>query len=304
MGKEVVVFTEISSPGGGDHLRDQLMLSRISLAALAFVVSSIAHAQMPTTLRDKGAPTPSFIKEGGAQVIDVSPAPGGLTAYTAVKDGKPIVFYTTADRSVTFVGVLFDSATGKNLSDPFVERSQALMGKAAPAAAPQAPATAVPGGQGSAFTKRFYSDEVAGMIEGKASPEGTTYVFFDPRCPYCHGLFNATRQVAKQGASIKWIPVNTLGAQGVPLSAEALRLGIPGMEALAKGTLRGVEPTILERERIQANTALFAAVVRQVGKDAATPTIVFQAPNGKLTVVQDDGSDKAAFAAAFRVGAK
>ena len=43
---------------------------------------------------------------------------------------------------------------------------------------------------------------------------------------------------------------------------------------------------------------------RQVGKDAATPTIVFQAPNGKITVVQDDGSDKAAFAAAFRAGAK
>ena len=282
------------------------MLSKITLAAAAFVVSTAALAQMPTTLRDKG-PSPAFIKDGGAQVIDVSPAPGGMTAYTAVKDGKPIVFYTTADRSVTVGGVLFDSASGKNLSDAFVERSQALVNKASPlAVTPQADVKPAGGLAPTAggIAKHFHSDEVAGVMEGKASPEGTTYVFFDPRCPYCHSLFSATRVVAKQGAAIKWIPVNTLGAQGVPLSAEALRKGVPGMEALARGGLRGVEPTVMERERIQANTAFFGAVVRQVGKEAATPTIVFQAPNGKLTVVQDDGSDKAAFAAAFRVGAK
>lgn len=286
------------------------MLSKITLAAVSVVVSTVAFAQMPVPLLDKGSATPAFIKEGGAKIIEVAPAPGGMTAYTAVKDGKPIVFYTTPDGSVTFVGVLFESATGKNLSDAFVERSQALIGKAPPAATAPAPVAAakpsaggIPSSAGG-ITKHFHSNEVAGVMEGKASPEATTYVFFDPRCPYCHGLFNTTRAVAKQGAAIKWIPVNTLGAQGVPLSVEALRNGIPGMAALARGGLRGVEPSIMERERIQANTALFGAIVRQVGKDAATPTIVFQAPNGKLTVLQDDGSDKVAFAAAFRVGGK
>lgn len=283
------------------------MLSKITLAAVVTAMANVAFAQMPLVLLDKASP-PAFIRERGAQVIDAAPAPGGLTAYTAVKDGKPIVFYTTSDHTTTFVGVLFDSATGKNLSDPFVERSQVLVGKGSPAQvappAVNANPTGTPAPSAAEIARHFYSNEVAGILEGKASPERTTYVFFDSRCPYCHGLFNATRAVAKQGATIKWIPVNTLGAQGVPLSAEALRTGIPGMEALSRGGLRGVEPTNLEREHIQANTALFGAIVRQVGKEAGTPTIVFQAPNGKLTVIQDDGSDKAAFAAAFRVGGK
>lgn len=286
------------------------MLSKLVLAVAALIFAGGALAQMPTPIRDQG-PVPAFLKERGAQVIEVTPAPGGMKAYTAIKDGKPIVLYTSPDGSVTFVGVLFDSATGKNLSDPFVERSQALIGKAVAAAstAPAAPAAAAktvaaPMSSAGGIAKHFYSNEVAGVMEGQASPEGTTYVFFDPRCPYCHALFNNTRAVAKQGAAIKWIPVNTLGPQGVPMSAEVLRNGMPGMEALARGAVRGVEPSVMERERIQANTAFFGAVVRQVGKDAATPTIVFQAPNGKITVVQDDGSDKAAFAAAFRAGAK
>lgn len=286
------------------------MLSKLVLVAVALISAGGVQAQMPTPIRDQG-PVPAFIKERGAQVIEVTPAPGGMKAYTAIKDGKPIVLYTSPDGSVTFVGVLFDSATGKNLSDPFVERSQALIGKAVEATAATAASqknvaktVAGPTTSAGAITARFYSNEVAGVMEGRASPEGTTYVFFDPRCPYCHALFNNTRDVAKQGAAIKWIPVNTLGPQGVPMSAEVLRAGMPGMEALARGAVRGVEPSVMERERIQANTAFFGAVVRQVGKDAATPTIVFQAPNGKITVVQDDGSDKAAFAAAFRAGAK
>lgn len=289
------------------------MHTKTAMAAALLVVGFAAHGQMPAPLLVKEGRTagvPAFIAPSGAKVLDVLKGKGDMTVVTAVKDGKPIVFYTSPDGAVTFVGVMFDSATGQNLSEAIVERSQQLAGVNKPAPAPAvagvadaAGATAPAAGRGP-VAQHLFSDEVAGVMEGKGNAAGTTYVFLDPRCPYCHNLFNNTRTVARQGAAIKWIPVNTLGEAGVPLSAEVLRKGMPAMQPLSSGTLQGVDPTVMERERIKANTTLLQAIVRQVGKEPATPTIVFQAPNGKFSVIQDDGSDKQAFAAAFRSGAQ
>lgn len=274
-----------------------LMLSRAAVA-LAFGGLLLGGAQAQTVPVVDKKQVPAFLIEKGAEVLNVESGPGGLTVYTATKDGNPIVVYTTPDKSVAIVGVLFDAKTGANLSDAIVEKAGTLAG--AGTAKPSA-ATAKSTGKSNSIAQHLFSDEVLGVKEGSGAAKDTAYVFFDPRCGYCHSLYKNTRTVASQGVSIKWIPVNTLGAAGVPVSAAVLRGGLPALSLMARNALPGETPTAMERERIEINTRYLTDITAQVGKQPATPTIVFQAPNGKFSVVQDDGSDKAAFAAAFRV---
>lgn len=278
----------------------------LSIVTLAFI--PLVHAKMPLPLLEQAkASAPAFLKDKGAELLDVAPAPGGLTAYTAVKNGNTIIVYTTPDQSVSIVGALFDAKTGANLSDQFLARSDEIVSKSGHASTSvQSVASStdtVLNGQKARLpiANYLFSEQVAGIKEGSGNAVGTTYVFIDPRCGYCHNLYHNTRKVAAQGASIKWIPVNTLGEKGIPISAAALRGGGTALDALANNKLRGQDPTSAEREQIRLNTQIFSDIANQVGKPMATPSIVFLSANGKFSVVQDDGSDKAAFSAAFRV---
>ena len=63
--------------------------------------------------------------------------------------------------------------------------------------------------------------EKLGYIEGKTKPSAGkqyAYIFFDPRCPYCHKAFNALDSVIP----IRWIPVPLLGNDPVPLTEKLL----------------------------------------------------------------------------------
>lgn len=55
------------------------------------------------------------------------------------------------------------------------------------------------------------ADSLMSVKEGKGEMGDTVYIFVDPRCPYCRKLYNATRELVKNGrATIKWIPVPIL----------------------------------------------------------------------------------------------
>ncbi|SFF31638.1 hypothetical protein [Paracidovorax wautersii] len=292
------------------------MILRFPAAAALLLASTWSMAQMPVPLLSGSQTPPAFITERGAVVVKIEPGPGGMTAYTALKDGKPFVVFTTADRQVTMVGVLFDSKTGENLSDSYVDRANAMRvsGAASVPVVPRAAGTnATPGisakevfaGRAAhqPIAEMLFSSTVAGVVEGNGTPVNTAYVFFDPQCGYCHELYRRTRQVVKSGKSIKWIPVNVLGDKGIPLAAEVLRQGMPAMERLASSSLQASSaPTPLEREQIRNNTRFFNDIAHQAGKQMATPTTVFARPDSKFGVMQDDGSNAKAFAAAFGTG--
>ena len=244
---------------------------------------------------------PKFLQDSGAEVMEVVKLPGGISAYLASKDGLPVVFYSVGDGSVAFVGVMFDSKTGKNLSDAMVERSQKLIMNRT---GYMAPPTSQLGNVGSSpsILGTLMSKSVAGVTEGQLS-EQTAFVFFDPRCHYCHELYKNTRKLAQAGASIKWIPVNTLGDLGMPLSAEALRGGMPVVDAISMGRLRSASGlSEQEKQAIASNTQLHAEIVKTFRMERATPTIVFRDVNAKMSILQDDGSNGAALAAAFGKG--
>lgn len=69
-------------------------------------------------------------------------------------------------------------------------------------------------------------DNLAGVREGNAPPQDTVYLFFDPRCPYCHQAYRATRKAVQQGFSIKWIPTDVLGEPPGQPSGMRLASGI------------------------------------------------------------------------------
>jgi len=203
---------------------------------------------------------------------------------------------------VAFVGVMFDSKTGANLSDAVVERSQQLLKIRGGNVAQTVPQPAKSGREDSILGV-LMSESVPGVTEGQLS-EQTVFVFFDPRCHYCHELYKNTRAVMKAGASIKWIPVNSLGASGMPLSAEALRGGMPVIDAIFMGRLKsafGISNQ--EKDVITSNSQLHAEIVKRFGMERATPTILFRDVNAKMSILQDDGSNRAAMSAAFRKGA-
>lgn len=61
-------------------------------------------------------------------------------------------------------------------------------------------------------------DSLKGFKEDPSvKPEDTVYVIYDPRCPYCHGLFDRIHKevdLKQKKITVKWLPTVALGAKG------------------------------------------------------------------------------------------
>lgn len=156
---------------------------------------------------------------------------GGLTAWNIEKNGKEVVLYTTEDSDALIMGVVWDAATGKNLSDnlfinkhPTVQQSPSVL-------------TTPPENRNSnsfAFEGEFKGempesiktvDSLSGYKEGNGDMANTLYIIIDPRCPYCRKAYSMTRKYIEKGATIKWIPTAALGdpMNGIPMAAAILQ---------------------------------------------------------------------------------
>lgn len=281
--------------------------SKASGAALAIAVlissGSVAYASPKV---------PEFIAQRGAKVIQIRDAEAGMTAMTIEKDGKQGVLFTSPDNSVAFFGVMFDAKTGANISDKYMPPKEKLVGAAALAEQQAQARNSVLSAQRvqehvevvekSTETLRDHllSDKVTGILEGKPSAN-TAFVFFDPLCGHCHKLYENTRSYVKAGASIKWIPINILGDQGLPMSVEAVKRGPQGLKDLVDGKLDNSPlrplpaPQSVERAVIDHNTTFLYIMIQKMqaknpGLKVATPTI-FYAQQGQMAVGQFDGTE-------------
>jgi len=239
------------------------MFKRLIAGLLCVLIAHQAHAQngaMPLALRD-AAPSankaPSAPMEGpatatggkdqralveryGTVVERRVVGAGGLTAWTVEKNGRRVVLYTTADGAAVIAGVVWDAATGRNLSDQFVASGPVVVRPPLGASTdplPQggaAPAQQTKGAllgeyKGSVPEAIQAVDSLAGIKEGKGGQADTLYVIFDPRCPHCRNAYKQTREYVKRGFTIKWIPVAALGQttaqrdEGKPIAAAVLQ---------------------------------------------------------------------------------
>lgn len=169
--------------------------------AMADVVSPEVQQRLERILAKSGGELTYF--EGPAGMIGI-----GLT----MKNGQQMVVYATADGKVIFSGVAIDTDTGSNLTRADMERLPApdfsgvfeqLVAKTGQAAGP--------GPTDGLFT----------ATEGDPDAANVYYVFIDPRCPYCHSVYNAFLAVQQGGADIvvHYLPIGILGPESQNLAS-------------------------------------------------------------------------------------
>jgi hypothetical protein len=241
--------------------------------------------QMPAAAQELD---PSVVVSRYGKIVDRHPVGvGGLTAWTVEKAGRKVVLYTTSDAQAIFAGVVWDAATGRNLSDQFISGNDAIT--AQPMVIPPVAAEQPGVRAAAAFDGKFTGDipesmktvdSLAGVKEGKGGIADTLYIIIDPRCPYCRKAYNITREYVKKGYTIKWIPVVALGdpANGLPLAATILQSKDKDVveRVLGKHEQIKTQPTKETEEALRTSLAfMFAAFEKNGGQQAGVPVAFF-----------------------------
>ncbi len=262
-----------------DFYRMNILKMKNALLALSVSLFASTIYAAPSSELQNRMKTMGSVKE--YQVVS-----GGLTAWTiASKSGKVAVFYTTPDEKVMIKGNLWNTVDRKNISDninlkalnyaspEFQKRvlgntTQAISanGKGANQPAQQNFTAEIVGnfnGQTPEIIKLL--DQSAGYKEGKGNATDTLYVFYDPRCKWCHEAYYKTRNYVKNGFTIKWLPTLALGQSESGYRMAASILQAPKADSLEKIFDRDasyqVDPTDKSRKNIDTNLEHLLALV-------------------------------------------
>lgn len=230
-----------------------------------------------------GVVKPQFFDKQSIKVISYQKTSSGLNVWQVEKGLTKTIFYTTQDNKVLMSGVLWDAATGVNLSDVYIPI-------AVVDAATEKPVLGN-------FSHDKPSDAIVsvsslvGIKEGRGAIDKTLYIIFDPRCPHCDAVYKNTREFVKNGGSIKWIPCTVLGnlANGAAIVAGILE-SKDMVAALASAMGRqsvGKNPSTSTLKAIAANEAYFFAAFehnRSAGA-AGVPVAFFEKQSGEPQMV-------------------
>ena len=257
----------------------------ITPAAAPSIPGVAASSALAAGVLPADDPVMTHLGRYGTPVTKQSLPVGGLTQWTVIsKSGRTVQLYTTADGQAVMSGVIWNLATGQNVSDHVAAPTFQPNGQVANAgptvvAPPGAPPSNLVSGRGAlpaAFDGKAPADipeaiktvdSLAGYTEGKGGMGDTLYIIIDPRCPYCRRAFQNTREHVKNGATIKWIPTAALGdpGRGVPLATTVLR----SKDAAVMNRLLGqheeiaTSPTPKEAQELQRNLDFMFDAFRQ-----------------------------------------
>ncbi len=142
--------------------------------------------------------------------------------------------------------------------------------------------------------------EARGFTVGQAMSARTIYVFFDPQCPHCAALWDASRPLRPQARWV-WIPVGLLNGNSTPQGAALLAATDPvaamdGHEASMRNSTGGIRPMgdlDAQKAAVEGNTKLLDRF-----QFSSVPTLVAAAPGGGVTV-KEGSLPTAELAAAF-----
>lgn len=173
----------------------------VGVAAETYSIDPVVQERLETILTKSGGELKYF--EGPAGMIGI-----GLT----MANGQQMVVYATPRGEVIFSGVAIETATGANLTRADMEKMPApdFSGVFEQLASKIGP-TAAPDDQGGLFA----------ATEGDLEAGNVYYVFIDPRCPYCHSVYNAFLAVQQGGADIvvHYLPIGILGPESQNLAS-------------------------------------------------------------------------------------
>lgn len=248
-----------------------------------------------------------------AEIVSHEPVPNSSMHAWFVKlksDGSPALFYTTKDGSTMATGTLWDVESGDPLTTALTDKllgdNPELGGAVGDEQAVAGEADLTPGqalGEYKGEVPELFAalDVLGGFKEDPSvAPENTIYAIYDPRCPYCHKLFDVTRNVdlKAKGLTIKWLPTVALGANGADdpaVGQAAYAMEAKNVEDFAKSlTTQGVTPNKVDKptedhlEALDANLALlYDATDRAApGQAKAVPAVFYlDKRNGKPKMV-------------------
>lgn len=154
------------------------------------------------------------------------------------------------------------------------------------------PAVAADGRTNSVAEKMLAGIDKATWVQDGKSPH-VVYIFFDPNCPYCHRVYEDTRDWVKRKAmEFRWIPVGVLTATSFGKAAAILDAKDPqkafyqNEEHYARGDGGGgIDEALMATDKTEKALKTNASLLRLSGFDAV-PTMLFRASNGQAVVIQ------------------
>lgn len=226
---------------------------------------------------------PAAFQAKGLRVLGHQRDPrSGLHIWTVqhVASGTKTILYSTSKNEVFLAGAMWDGTTGGNVSDPLYA-SPLMTGDERAAVSPTV-ATATAGKPAAVPGSIKRLGELVGVKDGDAPIEKTLFVFFDPRCPYCHQLYEVTRNTAAlNGRAIVWLPVTILGQKerGAAIVADILQRDKPaeGLQIAFSGFANAnATPNAKTTAAIQENERIFwAAFQANPGAGQASVPVAF-----------------------------
>ena len=176
-------------------------------------------------------PTPAekYLMSQGVNIGQAFMSRSGLKAIVADNGTERRLFYVAPDGNSLISGMVFDLG-GVNITQEDMARFNVRD---------------VGGNQVLGQDQLGGLWERAGELEYIAEGTGRpVYVIFDPKCPYCHQLWRALREVASAGqVQVRWIPVGILSEPSKNLAAALYQSpdSLAALSALADGSLAGVQ---------------------------------------------------------------
>ncbi|MCW8194744.1 thiol:disulfide interchange protein DsbG [Proteobacteria bacterium 005FR1] len=233
--------------------------SALGIALLA--TAGLAAQQYPAPIRQ--------LEADGIDIGDSFEAPGGLTGYIGIYNGRPLEVYLTPDGEHALVGTLLDA-------------------EGVPIARERLAQAAASGLDWDSFAEQHW------IAEGDPNAEKVVYVFTDPNCPFCAAFWEQAQPHLKQGGvQLRHIMVGMLREDSPQKAATILAAANPA-KALAKHerTMKkgglAADPKVPQRflDQVNENTRFMRDL--NIG---ATPTVVFKDTQGRVQQIQGLPSD-------------
>jgi len=270
-------------------------VKKILLAAVIAVLSLNAFAELATGVLPlpPGVVRPAYFDAKGIKVLAYVKGVGGLNVWQVERKGIKTVFYSTPDNKVLVSGVLWDASTGDNQSDAYI--TDAMTAPANVAKIEATPASAnvgvAPGGISSQIAD---VEKLQGVKEGNGSPRKTIYIMYDPRCPHCKNVYDASRDFVRRGGSIKWLPTTVLGDPQDGMNRIALVLQskdpVAAMGVVERGGQLGRTEVKPETFSVVARNEAYFWGAFHGNPSAGTPSVpvaFFQTKDGAPQMVSD-----------------
>lgn len=167
---------------------------------------------------------------------------------------------------------------------PALLSSLALLSACSPSgSSPQATAATAPIAADQAYTTVVA--EGKGFAVGALMAANPVYVLFDPQCPHCGHLWNASLPLQSK-VKFVWLPVSLMGAKSLPQGAALMQASDPAVAMTAHeqallGGQGGMSASASVPEAVAASIQANTALLQRLGAESVPLIVARHATSGQ-----------------------